>query len=160
MLPTFSMPQSIEFDDYVEDLFSRWSNTVLSDKIARIGSDGSIKLPPRITATSLWHGERNSKTPLTALILASWLACAATPTGFEPGAIARAMKDPSSEYLASLSSQGANPSQIVEKIFGDARIFSSELDTLTNLKSLTTKYLEEIIQNGVEVATQLAMNEK
>ena len=154
MAPTFTMPTDVDIDDYIEDLFSRWSNTVLSDTTARIGSDGSIKLPPRITATSLWHGERNNPMNLTALILASWLACMAPPSGFEPGPIARAMKDPKADYLADLSRDGATPEQIVARLFGEGKIFSLELDALSILKERTINSLRDILTKGIEATTK------
>ena len=158
MAPTFTMPSAVELDAYIEDLFSRWSNTVLSDTTARIGSDGSIKLPPRITQTSLWHGERNRSMPMTALILASWLACVSPPRGFEPGAIARAMKDPASSYLASLSADDAQPVEIVERLFRDGKVFSRDLDALTDLKALVAQFLEQIISEGIEATTSAAIS--
>ena len=157
MAPTFTMPSAVDIDQYITDLFSRWSNTVLSDTIARIGSDGSIKLPPRITQTSLWHGERNNPMHMTSLILASWLACASPPDGFDPGPIARAMKDPQSQYLASLSAGGASPTQIVENLFSQGQIFSLELNGLTALKARTSGYLEQILREGVAETTLTAI---
>jgi len=158
MAPTFQMPNAIDIDEYIADLFSRWSNTVLSDTTARIGSDGSIKLPPRITESSLWHSERNQATPLTALILAAWLACMAPPIGFEPGSIARAMKDPALEYLALLSAGGQPPAEIVERLFADGKIFSRELNKLTELKNQTATFLEQMIKSGIEVTVQEAIS--
>lgn len=158
MAPTFTMPSTVKIDDYISELFSRWSNTVLADTTARIGSDGSIKLPPRITQTSLWHGERKTPMPLTALILAAWLACMSPPKDFEPGPIARAMQDPNSEYLTTLRSHGASPREIVERLFSDAKIFSGALDSLSDLKNSTVKYLEQIIAQGVEATTNAALS--
>lgn len=159
MLPTFAMPSQVDADQYIEDLFSRWSNTVLSDTTARIGSDGSIKLPPRITQTSLWHGKAGSATPLTALILAAWLACVAPPRGFEPGPIARAMKDPALGYLGELSAAGQTPEQVVESLFSEGRIFTKELNTLSRLKKDVTHFFEKIQSDGIESATLDALNQ-
>ena len=156
MAPTFTMPSTVDLDSYIEELFARWSNTVLSDTIARIGSDGSIKLPPRITQTSFWHHDRKNSTPLTALILASWLACAAPPKGFEPGSIARAMKDPAREYLTSLNDDGAPAREIVERLFSNGRIFPREFNSLTQCKHQVGDYLEVITTEGIEVATRKA----
>lgn len=154
MAPTFTMPSAIAIDAYIEDLFSRWSNTVLSDTTARIGSDGSIKLPPRITQTSLWHGERKNPMPMTALIIAAWLACLAPPQGFEPGSIARAMKDPARDYLANLSEGGASPKEIVQRLFSEGKVFSRELDELSDLKDLVAQYFQQILDEGIEATTK------
>ncbi len=158
MAPTFTMPKDIDIDQYIEDLFSRWSNTILADKIARIGSDGSIKLPPRITASSLWHGERENPTPMTALILAAWLACICPPDGFEPGAPAGEMKDPALSYLATLTGGGAAPGEIVERLFREGKVFSRELDSLVQLKESAIKSLELIVTQGIDAALREAIS--
>lgn len=54
-LPTLTLPGGIDADTYIAQLFSRWSNTVLADRTSRVGSDGSLKLPQRITEPVLHH---------------------------------------------------------------------------------------------------------
>ena len=156
MAPTFHMPRTVDLDLYIEQLFARWSNTVLSDTVARIGSDGSIKLPPRITQTSFWHQQRNNPTPLTALTLAAWLACCSPPEGFAPGSIAEAMKDPAREYLSSLNSDHASAQTIVERLFSQGRVFPREFNSLSQFKEQVSHYLELIVTEGIEVATKEA----
>lgn len=158
MAPTLTMPRGFDLDDYIEELFSRWSNTVLSDKLARIGSDGSIKLPPRMTESTLWHSERNQSTPMTALVIAAWLACICPPQSFAPGPTAQAMKDPAMDYLATLRSDGASARQIVERLFSQGRIFSPKLNSLGELKDTTAHYLEVITSQGIERATRQAIS--
>ena len=74
--------------------------------------------------------------------------------GFEPGEIARAMKDPAREYLTSLSASGATPAQIIERLFSEGKIFTRELNSLQELKTETTNLLEKIITVGVEATTK------
>lgn len=74
-----------------------------------------------------------------------------------PGPIARAMNDPQSQYLASLSAGGASPTQIVENLFSQGQIFSLELNALTALKARTSGYLEQILREGVEATTLTAI---
>ena len=159
MLPTFQMPSDIQYEPYVEDLFSRWSNTVLSDKISRIGSDGSIKLPPRITATTIEHYRKGRRAPLTALTLAAWIACVTSIRGFDPGDVALAMKDPALDYLRSLGDSAATPEQIVEKLFEDRKIFSGELGVLVEFKKDISLYLTTILERGIENALIDAMRD-
>jgi fructuronate reductase len=158
MLPTFTMPTSIDFDSYLADLFSRWSNTVLSDKIARIGSDGSVKLPPRITQTTIARFASGSSAPLTALTIAAWVACMVSIPSFEPGEVAAAMKDPSLEYLRALGQADASPIAIIEKLFGEGKIFSAELGAIAPFKADVAFYLEKIINEGIESALVDALN--
>jgi fructuronate reductase len=157
MLPTFTMPSTVEFTSYVRDLFSRWSNTALNDKIARIGSDGSIKLPPRITQTTIAHYADGKTAPLTALTIAAWVACVTSIPSFEPGEVATAMKDPSLEYLRALGEADSSPSAIIEKLFGEGKIFATELGAIVPFTEDVAFYLEKIISEGVESALLLAL---
>jgi len=157
MLPTFTMPSTVEFTSYVTDLFSRWSNTVLNDKIARIGSDGSIKLPPRITQTTIAHYADRKSAPLTALTIAAWVACVTSIPSFEPGEVATAMKDPSLDYLRALGEADSSPSAIIEKLFGEGKIFATELGAIVPFREDVAFYLEKIINEGVESALLLAL---
>lgn len=54
-LPTVTVPDAVDTDDYVRQLFSRWSNTALGHRTSQVGSDGSVKLAQRVPIPALEH---------------------------------------------------------------------------------------------------------
>lgn len=93
-LPSITLPHGFHADAYVDQLFDRWNNTALGDKVARVGSDGSAKLLQRIVEPSLRLLSAGEMPQQMALTLASWVACVAPIDGFAPGPIADAMDEP------------------------------------------------------------------
>jgi hypothetical protein len=77
---------------------------------------------------------------------------------FEPGEVAAAMKDPSLEYLRALGQADASPIAIIEKLFGEGKIFSAELGAIAPFKADVAFYLEKIINEGIESALVDALN--
>lgn len=98
-LPSIDLPEGFDADHYVEQLFARWSNTVLGDKTARVGSDGSTKLLQRVPLPAIRLLEQGQMPEQLALTVAGWIACVCPPAGFDPGPIANAMVEPKIEAL-------------------------------------------------------------
>lgn len=159
-LPTFTMPSELTSDGYIRQLFDRWSNTILGDRTSRVGSDGSTKLPQRITEPVLFHA-KNGRTPqYIALTVAAWLACIAPLKGFIPGIHADAMRDPAKSKLVDLAAQTSDPLIFARSIFLTTHIFSPELGALTEFVDCVGNYLKEIIVNGIESASLIAQSRK
>ena len=155
-LPSFTMPPALKAEDYISQLFSRWSNTVLGDRTSRVGSDGSTKLPQRITEPVLFHQRSGVVPQYIALTVAAWLACVAPLKGFDPGADARAMKDPSKEKLLELAAVKSSTHEFVTSVFNEAAIFSTELAQHLDFIETIAMYLDQIIENGIHCAADLA----
>ena len=157
-LPTFTMPSALSADIYIGQLFDRWSNTILGDRTSRVGSDGSTKLPQRITEPVLFHAQSGNTPQFIALTVAAWLACIAPLKGFSPGAAADAMKDPAKPHLVELAGLTTDPAVFVQSVFGTAQIFSPELGALTNFVDCVAGYLQQIINEGIEKAALTAQS--
>ena len=155
-LPTFTLPIGVEADKYIAQLFSRWSNTVLGDLTSRVGSDGSTKLPQRITQPVLFHALNQEIPQYIALTIAAWLACIAPLAGFEPGKYADAMKDPAKEKLVGFAASSTSPSDFVRWVFTGAGIFALELATLSEFHNQISIYLDLIMREGIEAASKYA----
>ena len=93
-LPSIDQPQGFDADAYIEQLFARWNNTVLGDKTARVGSDGSTKLVQRVPIPAVRMLDLGQMPHQLALTVAAWICCVCPPAGFEPGPIADAMIEP------------------------------------------------------------------
>jgi fructuronate reductase len=157
-LPTLTMPHGISAESYIEQLFSRWSNTVLADKTNRVGSDGSTKLPQRISEPAITIVGQGKIPEFLALTVSAWLACIAPINGFEPGPHARAMKDPAQSRLLEFAARASNGTEMVDLLFSEGNIFSPELASLSGFTSRIAEYLDLIITSGIKPAAELALS--
>ncbi|MER6090487.1 mannitol dehydrogenase family protein [Streptomyces bluensis] len=98
-LPSLTVPDGIDLDAYVAQLFERWGNSALGHRTRQVGSDGSVKLRQRVPEPALGH-LRAGRTPHhLALTVAAYLCCMAPPPGFDAGPQAAAMADPARSDL-------------------------------------------------------------
>ena len=154
-LPAVTMPIDIDSQKYIDELFSRWSNTVLGDKTYRVGTDGSTKLPQRITKPALLAIGSGKKPHFMALILAAWMACM-VQIGDEAGnEVVKDMKDPNKELLQKLPNE--NCEVFVESFFNQTNIFTDSISNSELFRKLVLKYRSAINESGVEKAIDLAL---
>ena len=156
-LPTLTMPEGLTADSYINQLFLRWSNTVLGDKTNRVGSDGSTKLPQRITEPVVFLTQHQKSTEFLALTVSAWLACIAPMNGFEPGVHARAMKDPAQERLKEYAMASKTPGEMVAKVFSEGNIFSPALASISSFTEAVANYLDLIFTSGIKSAVEKAL---
>ena len=83
-LPSITVPADVDLDDYVGQLFTRWSNSALGHGTHQVGSDGSVKLAQRIPEPALLHLNNGRMPHHLALTLAAYLTCLAPPAGSTP----------------------------------------------------------------------------
>ena len=157
-LPSLTMPTGFSADEYIGQLYSRWSNTALGDKTARVGSDGSTKLPQRVTVPALAAIAKGKEPKVLALTVAAWLMCVAPLKGFNPGEIAEQMEDPSKDSLVLLSQTSKDLSDFVSRFFSESNVFPSELSTSRIFISLVENYAQLIYSSGVDEAIQAAIS--
>ncbi|MHB1489597.1 MAG: mannitol dehydrogenase family protein [Cellulomonas sp.] len=151
-LPTLTVPRATDPVDYIEQLFARWSNTVLADRTSRVGSDGSVKLPQRITEPAQYHLARGRMPEHICLTVAAYLACLAPPTGFDPGPQASAMVDPAKEQLSALAALAQTPGDLVRAVFDRGQIFAPVLAELPGFVERIADYLTLIVESGIRAA--------
>ena len=107
-LPSIDLPSGFDPEQYVEQLFARWNNTVLGDKTARVGSDGSTKLVQRVPLPAIRKLERGEMPHQLALTVAAWICCVCPPPGFDPGPVAADMIEPKIEALRAATKGAAD----------------------------------------------------
>ncbi len=156
-LPTLTMPTGLSAESYIDQLFSRWSNTVLGDKTNRVGSDGSTKLPQRITEPAIELVKKGQVPEFLALTVAAWLACIAPLNGFDPGPHARAMKDPAQPRLQEFTARSTNGTELVSLLFSEGNIFAPELAKLNGFTARIAEYLDQILASGIQSAAETAL---
>lgn len=155
-LPSIALPSGFDADAYVAQLFDRWSNTALGDRIARVGSDGSAKLLQRIPGPALRMLERGEMPHEMALTAAAWICCVAPPTGFDPGPVAAAMEEPAREGLARATAGTADVAHHVSAIFG-AGFFPEDLAAESGFVDRVAELATVIVGSGVRAAAREAL---
>ena len=157
-LPSFEIPEAIDADSYIQQLFSRWSNTVLGDKTSRVGTDGSTKLPQRITTPALEAIKLGREPKTLALTVAAWIMCIAPFGDFISGKIADEMKDPAKQKLIEIAARSATIEEYAATFFAESGVFSSELAQSEIFITLVTKYMELIYLQGITKAIESCVN--
>ncbi|MDI9974180.1 mannitol dehydrogenase family protein [Rhodococcus sp. IEGM 1307] len=151
-LPTVTVPASVDTDDYIRQLFSRWSNTALGHRTSQVGSDGSVKLTQRIPIPALEHLGRGTVPQYLSLTVAAYLCCIAPPPGFDPGPHARSMTDPARPRLAGMADNAASTTEFVRSVFVDGGLFPSTLASHTDFVSRIADFVDIIVRHGPAVA--------
>jgi fructuronate reductase len=151
-LPTLTVPAAINADEYIEQLFSRWSNSILADPTSRVGSNGSGKLPQRITEPVQHHIARGVMPEYICLTVAGFIACIAPPNGYEPGPFARAMVDPAKDRLAALARTCSTAKELAWAVFEQGDIFSPVLASQPGFVERVSEYLDLIVSSGIRTA--------
>jgi len=157
-LPSLEMPSGLNADTYIEQLFMRWSNTALRDKTARVGSDGSSKLPQRITVPALESYVRGEEPKILALTVAAWLMCISEFDGFERGPYAEQMKDPARLKIIEIAKSSADVATLVTRFFAESGVFSNALSDNASFVQLTSRYTEIIMSQGIAAAITASLS--
>ena len=108
-LPSITLPRGFDLDAYVDSLSHRWANTALGHRTSQVGTDGSVKLLQRIPEPALMALRAGRVPHLLALTVASWIATAAPPQGFDPGQYAAEVREPARDRLAEVTHSASGP---------------------------------------------------
>jgi fructuronate reductase len=150
-LPTFTPPAAIDVDEYVEQLFERFANSALAHRCSQVASDGSVKLPQRITAPVLAH---ETVPDHLALTVAAFLCCTAPLGAAPPGT--EDIRDPALPRLRSLAASARGASELVERVFREGRIFSPELAERPAFLARIAELMEILRAHGPRAAAEAA----
>lgn len=155
-LPSIDLPHDFVPADYIDSLFRRWSNTVLGDKTARVGSDGSTKLLQRVPIPALTALAKGVVPEQLALTVSAWICCCIPPRGFEPGPIADAMIEPKAEQLKAATADAGSVREHVEAIL-DAGVFPDDLIANQTFRDRVVEYAEGIVNDGIRPTAAIAL---
>lgn len=154
-LPSITLPHAFDADAYVAQLFDRWSNTALGDRVSRVGSDGSAKLPQRIVEPALRSLRQGRLPQQLTLTLAAWIACVTPIDGFDPGPVAAAMDEPLRGRLAEVTAGVRSNSERVRTIL--EAVFPAELAASRPFIERAGELLDAIVGPGVRAAAAEAL---
>ncbi len=155
-LPSIDLPAGFDADAYIEQLFARWNNTVLGDKSARVGSDGSTKLPQRVPLPALRLLELGDMPHQLALTVAGWICAAVPPRGFDPGPVARDIAEPQRARIETLTADATDVRSHVEAILHGGYL-PDALAARTDFVDRVVELAEIIVSDGVRAAAANAL---
>lgn len=155
-LPSIDLPHGFDPAHYIEQLFMRWNNTVLGDKTARVGSDGSTKLVQRVPLPAINLLEQGRMPQQLALTVAAWICCVCPPPGFEPGPVARAMVEPKIDALTEATAGATDVRGHVSAIL-DGGFLPDALVAHADFVERVVHFAEVIVTDGVRAAAEEAL---
>lgn len=155
-LPSIDLPQGFDPDAYVEQLFARWNNTVLGDKTARVGSDGSTKLLQRVPIPAVRLLGAGAVPHQLALTVAGWICCVCPPVGFDPGPVAAAMVEPKLDALRAATADATDVDAHVAAILRGG-FFPDDLVAHDAFVARVTELVRLIVTDGVRAAAADAL---
>lgn len=117
-LPGLTVPDGIDVDGYVAELFTRWANSALGHRTRQVGSDGSVKLRQRVPEPALERLRAGRMPHQLALTVAAYLCCVAPPAGFDPGPHAAAMADPARGALREARQRSVSEREFADRVIG------------------------------------------
>jgi fructuronate reductase len=150
-LPTITVPADVDLDDYVAQLFTRWSNSALKHGTHQVGSDGSVKLAQRIPEPALQHLNGGRMPHHLALTFAAYLTCLAPPAGYDPGPHAAAMSDPARTDLALLAAENPASTVFVQSVLNGG-LLGQELAQRTEFTFRVAEFRDILTRHGPAAA--------
>lgn len=154
-LPSITVPADVDLDDYVAQLFTRWSNSALGHGTHQVGSDGSVKLAQRIPEPALLHLNHGRMPHHLALTLAAYLSCVAPPPGVDPGPHAAAMSDPARVGLATLAAETPDSPAFVQAVLNGG-LLGQDLAQRTEFAARVAEFRDILSRHGPAAATSEA----
>lgn len=151
-MPTLTVPSGLDAGEYVNQLFVRWSNTVLADRVARVGSDGSMRLPQRVTEPIRFHAQQGQVPQAICLTIAGYLECLAPMAKQRVEGEAARMSDPLAPVLRQLASESSSPHAFVRAVFERSDLFAPDLVQFPDVVDRVGDYLQILIQHDVAAA--------
>jgi fructuronate reductase len=123
--PSLQAPAQVDVGRYVEALFARFANAAVDHRVRQVASDGSAKLPVRITGAVLHHLDCGVVPRMLALTVAAYIRCLATPDAYDAGRLG-AVADPERDRLEELGRRVRDPRALVRAVF-ELGIFEPDL---------------------------------
>lgn len=119
-LPTISLPEGLDGDEYCAQALSRFANPALGHTTAKVGSDGSQKIGLRLLSTVRGNLDAGREPRWAALAVAAWMRhVASTPV--------EQLDDPLAAELRAALPATRTAAAVVPALLGCRSIFDGEL---------------------------------
>jgi fructuronate reductase len=119
-LPVISLPDGLDGQRYCEQVLSRFANPALGHTTAKVGSDGSQKIGPRLLSTVRDALAAGHEARWASLAIAAWMRRVATAP---PGEL----NDPLAGELQATLPSARTPTAVVRALAGSPLVIDEEL---------------------------------
>jgi fructuronate reductase len=153
--PTLVAPAGVDVPRYADAVLERFANAALLHRTSQVASDGSAKLPARITAAVLHHVARGAVPRALALTVAAWVRCLATPDAYDAAALG-AIADPQRDRLEQLGRRARSSRELVDAVFGLA-IFTPKVGEATAFVDAVAELHAVLTAHGHRAAIDVAI---
>jgi fructuronate reductase len=153
--PTLDAPAQVDVPRYVDELLQRFANAALDHRTCQVASDGSAKLPARITGAVLHHTARGVAPRGLALCVAAYIRCLATPDAYDAAALG-AIADPERHRLEALGRRVRDSRELVEAVF-ELGIFAPALAQAAPFVEAVAELHAVLVAHGHRAAIEAAI---
>jgi len=144
-IPTLPMPAA-ELALYRDQLLERFANPALKHRTWQIAMDGTQKLPQRLLGTVRDRIAAGQPFTRLALGVAAWMRYV---TGIDEAGNPIDVKDPNAARLRALSdAAGRDAEALASALLGVAEVFGTDLPANAAFRSVVTKHLASLFENG------------
>jgi fructuronate reductase len=154
--PTLEAPDGIDVPRYVDALFARFANAALDHRTCQVASDGSAKLPARITAAVLHHTVRGAVPRALALTVAAYIRCLATPEAYDAATLGAVTDPRGGAELAALGRRARGSGELVAAVF-ELGIFPADLREATAFVDAVAELHAVLVAHGPRAAIEAAI---
>lgn len=157
MLSTFAVPDDVDAEEYAAQLLTRFGNAAIGHRTGQVGSDGSHKIPIRVSEPVLHHHARGQVPGATALLVAAFIRTFSDPTATVLPQDMRAL-DPRADDLAELRRRHTSPEDLARAVIIDSGIFPRRLAEATGWVARVGELLAVLADQGVDAAAGAALD--
>lgn len=143
VLPTIALPPGLDADKYCTQILNRFANPALAHTTAKVGSDGSQKIGPRLLGTITANLNAGSRPRWACLAIAAWMYHVANTPLTD-------LDDPRAAELQGALPSVRTPETIVSALLGVRSIFDRALATQPDFNDLLLQWYRIIDSQGLE----------
>ncbi|NQX26169.1 mannitol dehydrogenase family protein [Microbacteriaceae bacterium VKM Ac-2854] len=139
-LPTISVPEQLDADDYTAAVLRRFANPALGHTNAKVGADGSQKIGLRLLSTIEASLSAGREPRWATLGVAAWMYRVAG---------AETLDDPLAAELRALLPGDRSAEAVVPALLRSAKVFRPELTANETFAALLTDWYRTLDRHGV-----------
>jgi fructuronate reductase len=145
--PTLAVPEEMDLASYQSSVLRRFSNAALPYTAAKVATDGSQKLGPRLLGTIRDRLAAGAEPRWAALAVAGWMRQAWRQTSDTGRSLP--LDDPLSDRIRAAAGAATTPVQAVDVLLGIRDIFKPELAE-SPLRGLLVDWMTAMDKHGTE----------